>query len=57
MLSGVVPGILAHLVIGFRHQQFFYRISTIDMRQQLRRDQAVGEGIVNLVREIDLDAG
>lgn len=57
MFRRIALRISAQSLVGFARQQFLNRIRTVEMRQQLGRDQAVGQRIVDLMREVDLDIG
>ena len=57
MIRRIALRISAQSLVGFSLQQFLNGICTVDMRQQLGRYQAVGQRIVDLMREVDLDIG
>lgn len=57
MFRRIALRISAQSLVGFARQQFLNGIRTVEMRQQLGRDQAVGQRIVDLMREVDLDIG
>ena len=56
MFRRIALRISAQSLVGFARQQFLNGIRTVEMRQQQAR-RAVGQRIVDLMREVDLDIG